>query len=170
MFAYQLFNKVKNVLMFLRLVQGSPRVIRATNLTTQKPQNGKELFQLTQCNSPVRSCLLTILTYTTLQPECVLCLFLIGNGLGRVRREEGIFSSFELILVFLLPLLKATVLFWSSNPDCHFTYGGQKLGFSRHVAPPLLKPFSWLSNPYSLYFAPIAETLWWLTSCQSGWL
>ena len=79
--------------LFLRLVQGLPRVIRATNLTTQKLQNGKELFQLTQCNSPVRSCLLTILTYTTLHQEYMLCLFINRKwlGEGKERRRRDIF-------------------------------------------------------------------------------
>lgn len=78
--------------LFLKLVQGPPRVIRATNLT---PQNGKELFQLTQCSSPVWSCLLIMLTYTTLQQEYMLCIFISRKWLGegkKRRRRRGIFQ------------------------------------------------------------------------------
>jgi len=64
-------------------------------LTTQKPQNEKEYFQLTQLNSPVSGCLLTILTCTTLHQEYMLCLFINRKwlGEGKQRRRKDILQS-----------------------------------------------------------------------------
>lgn len=154
----------------LKTDASTTKPIRATNLTIQKPQNVKEYFQFTQRNSPVRTCQLTILTYTTLHQEFMLFLFINSKWLeeDRERWRREIFQFWaDPGPPFALDHGRCYLLKYKSWLPFYiwWTEFGIKQASSSSIVQALL-----LLTQYNLYFTPMAQTLWWLAVCQPGWL